>query len=308
MYRTFVIIRHTFLETIVQPIYPLLIALGAVILFIFGLLPFFTLGEDTIMFKSVGLDVILLLVLILTLFATSRSIFEEIEDRTMLTLMSKPVQKWEVLVGKYLGIILAALLAVAILGTILCLCTWWRLPGDYQLRTRSIDEHELKVVRDMRLMNLAGLIPSLILVWLQVSVLAAIGVALSTRFSLVVNLPVVILLYIAGNLTRFMFPIVWSGNDANTPLAGRSVVTKGIAYAISLLLPYLEMFDLRQKTVYSTIKLAGTMYWRDTHAVSYGLIWGYTGVAALYAVCYAAFALAIGMWLFRGRELGGAEG
>ena len=80
-------------------------ALGAAILIIFGLLPFFTLGEDTVMYKSVALDVILLLVLIATLFATSKSIYEEIEDRTMLTLMSKPVRKWEVLVGKYLGII-----------------------------------------------------------------------------------------------------------------------------------------------------------------------------------------------------------
>src|SRR5688500_11780980 len=128
MYRTFVILRHTFLETIVQPIYTLLIAIGIGILAIFGMLPFFTLGEDTVMFKSVGLDVILLLVLIATLFATSKSIFEEIEDRTMLTLMSKPVQRWEVLVGKYLGIILAALLAVAILGAVLMLCTALRIP------------------------------------------------------------------------------------------------------------------------------------------------------------------------------------
>ena len=99
MYRTFVILRHTFLETVVQPIYTLLITVGIGILAIFGMLPFFTLGEDTVMFKSVGLDVILLLVLIATLFATSKSIFEEIEDRTMLTLMSKPVRRWEVLVG-----------------------------------------------------------------------------------------------------------------------------------------------------------------------------------------------------------------
>src|SRR5215510_15740479 len=119
MYRTFVILRHTFIEAIVQPIYPLLLAIGAGILVIFGLLPFFTLGEDTIMFKAVGLDVILLLVLISTLFATSKSIYEEIEDRTMLTLMSKPVHRWEVIVGKYLGITLSALVAIVILGAVL---------------------------------------------------------------------------------------------------------------------------------------------------------------------------------------------
>ena len=297
MYRTSVIIRHTFLEAIVQPIYALLLALGGVILCIFGLLPFFTLGEDTIMYKSVGLDVILLLVLIVTLFATSRSIFEEIEDRTMLTLMSKPVRKWEVLVGKYLGICLSALLAIVVLGGILILCTYLRLPGDYQLRTHSIDESEVRQVYEMRLMNIVGLLPSLFLMWLQISVLAAIGVALSTRFSLVVNLPVVIILYIAGNLTRFLFP-----------QTGRGAISRIFVYLLSLILPYLETFDLRQKTVYSTIKLAGTMYASDPRGVSLGEIWGYTAVATLYAICYAAFALAIGMWLFQGRELGGAEG
>src|SRR5688572_33283931 len=126
MYRTSVILRHTFFEAIVQPIYALLLALGAAILIVFGFLPFFTLGEDTVMFKSVGLDVILLLVLIATLFATSKSIFEEIEDRTMLTLMSKPVRRWEVLVVKYLGIITAALMAIAIQRLLLILCVIWR--------------------------------------------------------------------------------------------------------------------------------------------------------------------------------------
>src|SRR5450432_1477156 len=119
MYRTLVITRYTFIESVQQPIFSLLLTVGAAILLIFGLLPFFTLGEDTKMFKSVALDVILLLVLLATLFATSKSIYEEIEDRTMLTLMSKPVQKWEVLVGKFAGIALSALLGVAILGTVL---------------------------------------------------------------------------------------------------------------------------------------------------------------------------------------------
>src|SRR5688572_29923966 len=170
MYRLLVITRHTFLEAILQPIYSLLIAIGTGILAVFGMLPFFTLSEDTVMFKSVGLDVILLLVLIQTLFATSRSIFEEIEDRTMLTLMSKPVRKREVLVGKYLGIVMAAALAIAVLGTLLVLATWWRLPGDYQLRTRSIDEREVRQLFEMRLMHVMGLLPSLVLMWLQVAV------------------------------------------------------------------------------------------------------------------------------------------
>lgn len=301
MYRTFVILRHTFLETVVQPIYTLLIAIGIAILAIFGMLPFFTLGEDTVMFKSVALDVILLLVLIATLFATSKSIYEEIEDRTMLTLMSKPVRRWEVLVGKYLGIIVAAMLAIAVLGLILVLCVWWRIPGDYQLRPNPLDERDIQLLFQTRMMHVMGLLPSLVLMWLQISVLAAIGVALSTRFSLVVNLPVVILLYIAGNLTRFLFPL-----DAG-PLAGRPVA-KGFAYVVSLVLPYLGTFDDRQRTVYGKITIGGMEYLQFPGAVALSSLWAYAGTATLYALAYAVFALAVGMLLFQTRELGGAEG
>lgn len=303
MYRTFVILRHAFLEAILQPIYLLLVAVGAAILIIFGLLPFFTMGEDTIMFKAVGLDVILILVLIMTLFATSKSIFDEIEDRTMLTLMSKPVSRWEVLIGKYLGIILAALLAIAVMGAILILCTYYRIPNDYQLRPWTLDDRELKQISDLRLMHIAGLVPSLVLVWFEIAVLAAIGVALSTRFSLVVNLPAVILIYIAGNLTRFLFPLA----------SDQSAIRKLFSGALALVFPYLANFDLRSKTVYHEIAIPGTRFWPrpgivDPDVVYLHQIWAYVGIALLYGIAYSAFALSAGMWMFKNRELGGAEG
>ncbi len=301
MPRTLVIVRHTFKEAVAQPIYLLLIGLGAAVFAVFALLPFFTFGEDTIMFKAVSLDVVMILVLIATLFATSKSIYEEIEDRTMLTLMSKPVKKWEVLVGKYLGIMLAALLAVAALGAVLILCTWMRIPGDYMIRANSLDDREVRRLLDIRMMHIAGLIPSLLLVWMQIGVLAAVGVALSTRFSLVVNLPAVILLYFLGNLTRFLFPL-----DTG-PLADRSVFVKGAAYLLSLITPYLETFDLRTLTLYRPIALAGTEFTKDPRAVTPGAIWLYVGAAALYAVTYSVFVLGAGMWMFQNRELGGSE-
>ena len=296
MYRTLVMVRHTFLEAVVQPIYPLLLAVGTGILVIFGMLPFFTLSEDTIMFKAVGLDVILLLVLITTLFATSKSIFDEIEDRTMLTLMSKPVRRWEVLVGKYLGIVLAALVGVAVLGLVLGLATWGRIPGDYMVNARSLDDRELRELAGYRMMHLLGLAPSLVLLWLQIAVLAAIGVALSTRVSLVVNLPVVIFLYIAGNLTRFLFPVE---NQS-------SAFAKGLAWVLSTVLPYLEIFDLRQLTVYRTLKVA--QFSQDRAAVDPMAVWSYLLPAGGYAIAYIVFALLVGMLLFQTRELGGAEG
>jgi hypothetical protein len=131
-----------------------------------------------------------------------------------------------------------------------------------------------------------------------VSVLAAIGVALSTRFSLVVNLPSVILIYIAGNLTRFLFPLT----------GATSTLHKGFAYLASLILPYLAIFDLRGPIIYHEIALGGTAFAHSANSLTMGTIWGYVAMAGAYGVAYATFALAAGMFLFQRRELGGSEG
>ncbi|MGA3065562.1 MAG: hypothetical protein ABSF29_01815 [Tepidisphaeraceae bacterium] len=301
MFRTLVITRYTFLEATLQPIYGFLLAFGGAILILFSLLPFFAFGEDTKMYISVALDVILIVVLLASLFAASKSIYDEIEDRTMLTLMSKPVRRWEVMLGKYFGIILAAALGVAILGTIVLLGTWFRIPYDYMLNASTLNDIVGKRIWDTRLMHISGLVPQLILTWLQVSVLVAVSVALSTRFSLVVNLPAVLLIYFAGNLTRFLFPI-----DSG-PLADKPAYVKGFAWAVSLVLPYLESFDLRKWTVLSNIRVASTAFAADSRGVYLSDIYDGVGRAALYAAAYVAFALCAGLLSFQTRELGGGE-
>jgi hypothetical protein len=68
------------------------------------------------------------------------------------------------------------------------------------------------------------------------------------------------------------------------------------------------MFDLRDKTVYGRIALAGTQFANDVNAVAVGDIVRGVMVATLYAIAYSFFALSIGMLLFQNRELGGGEG
>lgn len=298
MYRTWIILLHTLREAIAQPIYALLLAAGAVILGVYATLPFFTLGEDTLMFKAVGLDVVLIIVLLISLFAASRSVHEEIEDRTMLTLMSKPVGRGQVLMGKFLGLLISAALAVAALGIVLAVCVWLRIPRDFTLPSDPVQEAVAERLYNLRAMHLAGLWPQLVLVWMQIGVLIAIGVAISTRFSLVVNLPAALLLYIAGNLTRFI----------EGAADGGSWFAQAVAFAINTLLPFLAVFDLTDATVYGVIALPGTEFVEDPNARTIGYLWTYVAAASTYFAAYVAFVLCIAVLSFRTRELGGNEG
>jgi len=146
-------------------------------------------------------------------------------------------------------------------------------------------------------MHLAGLIPALVLVWLQISVLAAISVAVSTYFSLVVNLPVVLIVYVLGNISRFA--PTWSSSSNS--------VWAYLSLAGSYALPFLQVFDLRQYTILSTIELKGTQFEGQFNAVKLSFIWANVGIATLYAITFAALALGVGLLVFRDRELGGLK-
>jgi hypothetical protein len=136
---------------------------------------------------------------------------------------------------------------------------------------------------------------------MQISVLAAISVAISTRFSLVVNLPAVILLYLAGNLTRFIGDAIYDW----------SAVPKVIAQAFATLLPFLEVFDIKKYAIFGQMGISTSSAGGETESrtgASLAFMWRNTALAGVYALCYVTAALSAGMLVFRNRELGGSEG
>lgn len=63
---------------------------------------------------------------ILSITATTQLFFNEIENRTALTLLAKPVYKLEFLAGKFLGAHLLMLCFTLVITLVLCGILWWR--------------------------------------------------------------------------------------------------------------------------------------------------------------------------------------
>jgi len=106
--------RSTFTESLRQPIYVVLIGLGIGLLVLNPALSAFTFGEDDKMLLDLGLGTLLLCGLFLAAFTASGVLGREIERRTVLTVLSKPVGRPTFVIGKYLGVSAALLLAFAI--------------------------------------------------------------------------------------------------------------------------------------------------------------------------------------------------
>lgn len=102
---------NAFVETIRQPIYGVIL-LATALLMIFNVsLAAFTLDDDDKLLLDLGLSTLLLSGLFLACFSASGILGREIENKTVLTVISKPVSRTLFVLGKFVGLLGALVLA-----------------------------------------------------------------------------------------------------------------------------------------------------------------------------------------------------
>ena len=109
--RFYTIALNTFVETIRQPIYGVILLATAILLVLNVSLAGFTLDNDDKLLLDLGLSTLLLSGLFLSAFSAASVLSREIENKTVLTVISKPVGRPTFVLGKYAG--LAAALSLA---------------------------------------------------------------------------------------------------------------------------------------------------------------------------------------------------
>jgi ABC-type transport system involved in multi-copper enzyme maturation permease subunit len=103
--------RSTFTEIIRQPVYGLLVLVALAAYALSPAIAMFSLGADRSLLKDFGVSTLFITGLCLAAFAASRVVGGELENRTALILLSKPVGRGVFLVGKFLGILSAVTVA-----------------------------------------------------------------------------------------------------------------------------------------------------------------------------------------------------
>jgi len=102
---------NSFLETIRQPIYTVILLATALLLILNVALAAFTLEDDDKLLLDLGLSTLLLSGLFLSAFSAAGILSREIENRTVLVVISKPVSRPLFILGKFSGLLAALLLA-----------------------------------------------------------------------------------------------------------------------------------------------------------------------------------------------------
>ncbi len=196
--RAGVIARATTKEAIRQPLFPLLMALAILVLVTNTFVPFFSFGEDYRMLIDCGLATILICGLLLAVWTSSTSIADEIEGKTAMTLLSKPINRRQFVLGKFVGIMVAVFWLI--LPLMICFLALVYYKVGYDSRESANPDPE----SSFKLTIMLNTIPGLILSFFEICVLTSVSVAISTRVPMVVNMVTCFAIFVVGHVTSVM--------------------------------------------------------------------------------------------------------
>jgi hypothetical protein len=298
----------------------LLTLLAALAMTVSIFVPYFTFGEDYLMVKQLGYDTIMLFAVVFGALTASLSISEEIEGRTAITVMSKPVSRRQFMLGKYLGVLLAALFMFGMLGVffegVLFVKHWWeRLePLTQNVVESQTTQEQIGVVPTPAWVILtlqhwalpsqatdllrgigqwaahtADTLPGLVLCFSQVMVLVALAVSLATRVPMVVNLVFVLVVYVLAHVTPALVAVA-ARVKADQPNSPVPRLLGFFAQLLDTVLPDLGSFRMNPALL-SDAPPPPVLFSQ------------YVASVTLYGVVYTAIVLLFGLILFEDRDL-----
>ncbi|MBW7989326.1 MAG: ABC transporter permease [Planctomycetes bacterium] len=111
MNKLFTIAKNTFIETLRQPVYAIIIVAALFLLFISPSLTMYTMSDDNKLLREIGLSTLFLTSLFISIFSASGAVAKEIENKTIMTVLTKPVQRPIFIIAKFFGVASAVVLA-----------------------------------------------------------------------------------------------------------------------------------------------------------------------------------------------------
>jgi ABC-type transport system involved in multi-copper enzyme maturation permease subunit len=292
--KTGAITLAAFQEGIRQPMFWMLTIFGVLAMIVSIVIPYFTFGEDTKMVKEITYALTMLFPAIFGVINASISVSEEIEGRTAVTLLSKPVTRRDFLLGKFLGIMLGGAFMTMFLSWTLIWVVLGKYHYEYQPQITPLPPDPIWVIELIRQKTISGdllkgvgfwindcgeALPGLAIGFGQVMTLIAISVALATRVPMVVNVAACLVIYFLGHLAPIM-----------TEVSQGIALVHFVAQLFELLLPALAVFDV------SSAIIREAPLDPERYAI-------YASNVVLYAILYTAIALLGGLILFEDRDV-----
>ena len=245
----------------------------------------FTFQQEFQILKDVSLGAMSIFTSLLAIVATARLIPQDIEDRTVYTILAKPVPRLEYLLGKIAGVLLLLAISTLVMSAVFVLVLYMREQAVLHTTIRQMSaaprEQLDAAVRAVRASAFnIDMVPGITIIYLKACLLAALTLFVSTFATTnIFTIVVMAFIYFIGHLQA-------TAREYWLQAHASGLITKIFLAVVALLFPDLQAFNLVDDIV------AGT-------AISLGLFFK----TALLGIFYTAIYTLVAAFVFYGKEL-----
>lgn len=252
----FWISRNTFTEAVRQKFFSFLLLLGGGLILVSLAMTNFDFGDSELKFiADFGFGGVFLFGSVLAVVMTVQLFFTEIENRTALTLLAKPVRRSEFLLGKFLGVWGLLGVFVALMCALLAAVLAFRAGTVAEIAAvRGLPEPTL---------SFGGIAIFAGLQWVRLGVVAAMTIAVSSFAQ--TYLYAVVISFVGLLIGQLQYVLT---DFASGEKVGATV--KLLAAAVAKIVPNLQLFNLGQPLV---LEASGVPAEVLGSAFGYGAIW-----------------------------------
>lgn len=257
------IAKTTIGEAIRRRVLLIILLIGVLLLVVAPGLGVLSARSETTVLRGMMLGIIQLTSAVIAIVLTVYMIPNEIDRRTIYTILSKPVQRWQFLVGKYLGAVGALGLMMALMSAVITFVFF------LQQSTKDISA-------------LSDLLKAPAMYFIQMSLLAAVAIFFSTFVTPLVNFFLSGGMYLMGSLFNPFFQTL--NENPNTPF-----VAKAFAGFVNTILPNFANYNVQNPIINPTSQIQNEQTY-------------YAGIT-VYGIFYIAILLVAGILVFDRREV-----
>ncbi len=228
---------NTFKESARNKMFYLLIFFGILFALSSKLISFLTIGDTMKVLKDTGLAAINFFCVLIAIFTGISLVYKEIEKKTVYNILSKPVSRNEFIIGKFLGLGLTLLVALAAMAVIFF--AFVALSGG------GFDR---------------GILLYFFMLFLELLVIVGISLLFSSFTTPILSFIFTVSLYLIGH-------VMWTFNEFKLIL--KAPAWKYFTQVLYYLLPNLDKFNIKNEVVLGTSLNLWTILFSILYALAY---------------------------------------
>ena len=203
--------ENTFTEAVRQKVYNILIIFALIVIASASFFSQYSFGEQLKFMKDFCLGAVSVFGTMIAIVGTALLLPSEVENRTIYTILSKPVRRFEFLLGKYMGSVLLVFVSLVLMCTMFGAALVFKeqriMAGLRQGAVGTTVSEEDKKALEQTIQQVRAdtfdpdLVKAVLLIFVKLALLAAITLLISTfSTSMIFNVIVAVMILIAGHL------------------------------------------------------------------------------------------------------------